>query len=87
MRGCVGEQDCRRRGAAALAGKWSAVRAGAAFAVAPRSRFAAHLFVGAGVDRQFPLGTAGYAPAGITSGPDGALWFIGQNANKIGSRK
>ena len=33
---------------------------------------------------EFPIPTESCAPAGITSGPDGALWFAESVANKIG---
>jgi virginiamycin B lyase len=33
---------------------------------------------------EFPLPTPGSNPAGITAGPDGALWFTETGANKIG---
>src|SRR5258707_1100994 len=33
---------------------------------------------------EFPVPTANSQPAGITAGPDGALWFIERSANKIG---
>src|SRR5712671_3088073 len=33
---------------------------------------------------EFPVPTANSQPAGITAGPDGALWFIELLANKIG---
>jgi streptogramin lyase len=33
---------------------------------------------------EFPLPTAGSAPFGITTGPDGALWFTESGTNKIG---
>jgi virginiamycin B lyase len=33
---------------------------------------------------EFPVPTANSEPAGITMGPDGALWFIERSANKIG---
>jgi hypothetical protein len=33
---------------------------------------------------EFPVPTAGSTPFGIASGPDGALWFTEQSANKIG---
>src|SRR6266436_4294219 len=33
---------------------------------------------------EFPLPTAGSAPFGITTGPDGALWFTEFAYNKIG---
>jgi virginiamycin B lyase len=33
---------------------------------------------------EFPVPTPGSQPAGITVGPDGALWFTEENGNKIG---
>ena len=33
---------------------------------------------------EFPVPTPSSAPAGITVGPDGALWFTEENGNKIG---
>jgi virginiamycin B lyase len=35
---------------------------------------------------EFPLPQADSAPDGITTGPDGALWFteVGSNGNRIG---
>jgi streptogramin lyase len=33
---------------------------------------------------EFPLPTANAGPAGITLGPDGALWFVEYSGNKIG---
>src|SRR5258707_1434524 len=33
---------------------------------------------------EFPVPTANSQPAGITAGPDGALWFTERAANKIG---
>jgi streptogramin lyase len=33
---------------------------------------------------EFPTPTANSGPYGITTGPDGALWFTERNANKIG---
>jgi streptogramin lyase len=57
-------------------------------------RFAALVLVGipvglAGVARgqvftEFPIPTADSRPAGITAGPDGALWFIESASKKIG---
>jgi virginiamycin B lyase len=33
---------------------------------------------------EFPVPTAVSQPAGITLGPDGAIWFTEENGNKIG---
>ena len=33
---------------------------------------------------EYPTTTVGAGPVGITSGPDGALWFAEQNVNQIG---
>ena len=38
----------------------------------------------AGVITEFPVPTAGSTPAGITTGPDGALWFTEVSSGKIG---
>ena len=38
----------------------------------------------AGVITEFTVPTANSCPLGIAAGPDGALWFAEQNANKIG---
>ena len=38
----------------------------------------------AGVITEFPIPTASSFPLGITNGPDGNLWFIGQAGNQIG---
>jgi hypothetical protein len=38
----------------------------------------------AGVITEFPIRTAASYPSGITTGPDGALWFTEAFANKIG---
>src|SRR5207244_5959036 len=37
-----------------------------------------------GVLTEFPVPTSGSDPDGITSGPDGNLWFTETEANKIG---
>ncbi len=34
---------------------------------------------------EYPLPTAAATPAGITTGPDGNLWFTESAANKIGT--
>jgi virginiamycin B lyase len=39
---------------------------------------------GAATITEFSITTFGGSPVGITTGPDGALWFTEQNANKIG---
>ena len=33
---------------------------------------------------EYPIPTSGSLPNGITSGPDGALWFLEYSANQIG---
>ena len=33
---------------------------------------------------EYPVPTAGAAPDGIVTGPDGALWFVEQFGNKVG---
>jgi len=33
---------------------------------------------------EYPIPTSGSEPVGITSGPDGALWFVEQVGNKVG---
>src|SRR5580700_969686 len=33
---------------------------------------------------EYPIPTTASSPAGITSGPDGNLWFVETGANKIG---
>lgn len=38
----------------------------------------------AGVFSEFPIPTANSQPAGITAGPDGALWFTEGRGNNIG---
>jgi streptogramin lyase len=37
-----------------------------------------------GIITEYPTPTSGSAPTGITTGPDGALWFTEQFANQIG---
>ena len=34
--------------------------------------------------REFPLPTPNSGPGGITTGPDGVLWFTEQTGNRIG---
>jgi virginiamycin B lyase len=36
---------------------------------------------------EFPLPTSGSGPFGITTGPDGALWFTEGSASKIGASR
>jgi streptogramin lyase len=38
----------------------------------------------AGVITKFPIPIANSFPSGITTGPDGNLWFTELNANQIG---
>ena len=33
---------------------------------------------------EFPIPTSNSQPIGITAGPDGTLWFVESNANKVG---
>src|SRR5260370_20983344 len=47
------------------------------WAVAGSERAAALVFTG------FGMPTSGATPVGITTGPDGALWFTETNVNKI----
>jgi virginiamycin B lyase len=44
----------------------------------------AYHVAGAATITEFSITTFGGSPVGITAGPDGALWFTEQNANKIG---